>query len=55
LQHDQRLHAIAVARLPLRHNDPFDRLLVAQAISETVRLLTTDARLAAYSELVLIV
>jgi PIN domain nuclease of toxin-antitoxin system len=48
-------HAAGVARLPLLHRDPFDRLLVAQAISETMRLLTADARLAAYSELVTII
>jgi PIN domain nuclease of toxin-antitoxin system len=46
-------HAAGVARLPLLHADPFDRLLVAQAISETVRLMTADAQLAAYSELVI--
>ena len=50
-----RQHAVATSRLPLIHNDPFDRLLVAQAISETMRLLTADPRLAAYSELVLTV
>ena len=46
-------HAAGVARLPLLHADPFDRLLVAQAISETMRLMTADAQLAAYSELVI--
>ena len=45
-------HAVATSKLPLLHNDPFDRLLVAQAISETMRLLTADSHLAAYSELV---
>jgi PIN domain nuclease of toxin-antitoxin system len=48
-------HAVGVARLPLIHNDPFDRLLVAQALSETMRLLTADAKLAAYSELVTVI
>ena len=47
-----RQHVIAVARLPLLHRDPFDRLLVAQAICEPIRLLTADPQLAAYSELV---
>ena len=47
-----RPHAMAVARLPLLHRDPFDRLLIAQAIAEPMRLLTADAHLAAYSELV---
>jgi len=46
-------HAVVTKRLPLLHGDPFDRLLVAQAIVEPMRLLTADAQLAAYSELVL--
>lgn len=46
-------HAVVVSRLPLLHNDPFDRLLVAQAICEPLHLLTADAQLKAYSELVL--
>lgn len=46
-------HALAVGRLPLLHRDPFDRLLVAQAMTETMRLLTADRQLAAYSELVI--
>jgi PIN domain nuclease of toxin-antitoxin system len=45
-------HAVAVERLPPLHSDPFDRLLVAQAIAEPMRLLTHDATLARYSELV---
>jgi PIN domain nuclease of toxin-antitoxin system len=44
--------AARVADLPLIHRDPFDRLLVAQAIAEPAILLTADARLSAYSELV---
>ncbi len=48
-------HALATAQLPLLHRDPFDRLLVAQAQAETMRLLTADPRLAAYSELVIAV
>lgn len=45
-------HAAGVARLPLHHRDPFDRLLVAQALHEPARLFTVDRALAAYSELV---
>lgn len=45
--------ALLVATLPPIHRDPFDRLLVAQAISEPARLFTTDAGLAPYSELVM--
>lgn len=47
-------HAAAIDALPLRHNDPFDRIIVAQAISEPLRLLTTDARLAEYSDTVIL-
>jgi PIN domain nuclease of toxin-antitoxin system len=45
-------HAARVASLPPLHRDPFDRLLVAQALAEPMRLLTMDATLAAYGELV---
>jgi PIN domain nuclease of toxin-antitoxin system len=44
--------ALKVASLPLHHRDPFDRLLVAQAMTEPASLYTADARLRAYSELV---
>ena len=44
--------AAAVSALPLHHRDPFDRLLVAQAMSQPARLLTADPLLARYSELV---
>lgn len=45
-------HAMQLTRLPEIHRDPFDRMLVAQAMCEPLRLLTADAQLAAYSELV---
>ena len=45
-------HAVKLAALPLIHRDPFDRMIVAQAMAEPMRLLTGDAQLAAYSELV---
>ena len=41
-------HAFAVEDLPHHHGDPFDRLLVAQAIAEGVPILTRDRRLASY-------
>lgn len=41
-------HAVAVSGLPPIHGDPFDRMLVAQAISEPMALITTDERLVAY-------
>jgi len=45
-------HAAAVFRLPFHHRDPFDRILVAQAVVEPARLLTLDAVLGRYSDLV---
>jgi PIN domain nuclease of toxin-antitoxin system len=48
-----RLNAAAlVSRLPLLHRDPFDRVLVAQAIVEPATLYTTDQQLVPYSDLV---
>ena len=41
-------HAIEIGRLPAMHKDPFDRMLVAQAGSEGLLLLTSDARVARY-------
>ena len=41
-------HAVAVEALPPIHADPFDRLLVAQALHEPLRLLTHDAAVAQY-------
>ncbi|KWF00067.1 twitching motility protein PilT [Burkholderia ubonensis] len=41
-------HALAVEQLPPIHRDPFDRLLVAQAISEGVTLVTHDRAVAQY-------
>lgn len=41
-------HAVAVATLPWIYKDPFDRLLIAQAIVEGVELLTVDRQLARY-------
>ena len=48
-------HAAAVDELPLHHNDPFDRLLVAQARSESMQLLTHDRALAAYGDFIIVV
>ncbi len=41
-------HAVAVSGLPSLHRDPFDRLLVAQALTEGITLLTSDALVAQY-------
>lgn len=45
-------HAAAVTALPPHHRDPFDRLLIAQAIHEPMRLLTADRLLTKYSDVV---
>jgi PIN domain nuclease of toxin-antitoxin system len=41
-------HALAVGELPDHHSDPFDRMLVAQARSEELTLVTRDSRIARY-------
>jgi PIN domain nuclease of toxin-antitoxin system len=41
-------HALAAGRLPQHHQDPFDRMLVAQATAEEAALVTADGALAAY-------
>jgi len=41
-------HAVNIDSLPPLHKDPFDRLLVAQALSEGITLVTGDAQLARY-------
>ena len=48
-------HARQLRALPAHHGDPFDRMLVAQAMSEPLHLLTHDAALAPYSALVILV
>ena len=49
------VHALAVSGLPRLHGDPFDRMLVAQAISEPLHLLTHDAVLTRYGASVTLV
>jgi len=46
------VHAAAVETLDRHHQDPFDRLLVAQALQERLNLLTTDRTLLGYGEVV---
>jgi PIN domain nuclease of toxin-antitoxin system len=46
--------AAVVADLPLHHRDPFDRILLAQAITEPVHLYTVDRKLMQYSPLVVL-
>ena len=47
--------ALKVGSLPHHHRDPFDRLLVAQAVMEPAMLYTADTQLQIYSELVICV
>ena len=49
----QAEHALAVESLPPIHADPFDRLLVAQALTEPMRLMTHDTTVARYSDTVI--
>lgn len=42
-------HALAVADLPQHHQDPFDRLLIAQAQIEKFTLVTADVRIKQYA------
>ena len=46
-------HVCAVEQLPRLHADPFDRMLVAQALVEPMRLLTHDERIASYGKFVM--
>ena len=41
-------HAVNIDNLPDLHKDPFDRILLAQALTEGITLLTADAQLARY-------
>jgi PIN domain nuclease of toxin-antitoxin system len=43
IEHSQKLY-----KLPLHHNDPFDRIMIAQAISEDLTFMTRDAKIALY-------
>lgn len=53
----ENVHILELARLPAfpDHRDPFDRLLIAQSVSEPLVLLTTDAMLVHYGPLVRLV
>lgn len=44
----EREHVIAAARLPLHHGDPFDRVLIGQALVEGMTLVTRDAMFERY-------
>lgn len=44
----QPMHAIVAGGLPRLHDDPFDRMLIAQALTERMTLVTMDDRIRAY-------
>ncbi len=46
------LHAVTAGRLPRLHGDPFDRMLVAQALAEHCTLITCDRLVGAYGPVV---
>jgi PIN domain nuclease of toxin-antitoxin system len=46
-------HIAAVESLPLHHRDPFDRLLICQALEENLSVVTTEGKFAAYAALTL--
>jgi len=48
-------HAVAVQDLPRLHADPFDRMIVAQAFVEPLRLITHDETVARYSSTIILV
>jgi len=48
-------HVLQLAHLPAHHQDPFDRLIVAQALVEPMKLLTHDKTVARYSDTVVLV
>jgi PIN domain nuclease of toxin-antitoxin system len=47
-------HAITAGRLPHHHRDPFDRMLVAQAMTDRLTLVTRDADIQRYDVAVLV-
>jgi PIN domain nuclease of toxin-antitoxin system len=47
-------HAALVEELPPHHADPFDRILIAQALDEPLRLVTHDPTVARYSDTVIL-
>jgi PIN domain nuclease of toxin-antitoxin system len=46
IEHTQALH-----QLPPLHNDPFDRIMIAQALSENLTFITRDSKILLYSDL----
>lgn len=48
-------HTIATETLIPHHQDPFDRILVAQALTEPMRLMTHDKTVARYSDTIILI
>ena len=48
-------HILALAKLAPNHQDPFDRMLISQAISEPLHLITHDKNISLYSESIILV
>jgi PIN domain nuclease of toxin-antitoxin system len=48
-------YVLALEALPGLHGDPFDRIMVAQAVSIPLRLLTRDIKVSAYSDAIIVV
>lgn len=48
-------HILILAKLPPHHQDPFDRMLVSQALSEPLHLITHDKSVSRYSESIILV
>jgi PIN domain nuclease of toxin-antitoxin system len=46
------MHAAGVSCLPMHHHDPFDRLLIVQALAMPARLVTADVALTVYSGMI---
>jgi PIN domain nuclease of toxin-antitoxin system len=51
----KREHIQALRGLPVHHRDPFDRMLVAQALAEPLHLVTSDEKLKPYGALMVLV
>lgn len=49
----QPIHAVVLETLPWHHRDPFDRMLIAQALTEPMRLVTHDSAVARYSDTII--
>lgn len=45
---DEIQHCVELTKLPFHHRDPLDRMLIAQATTEDLQLLSRDSRLFAY-------